>query len=119
MEPFAPGGAEGQCFVERLPADPDFWNENIGIVVTEFFEARGSGKLQGMETGQGKLRTKNRQPGFRVKRVGLPARLGKITRPGADNIAGKRRLIGALFQIFSSKLSAKREAYPPGRQIEK
>src|SRR5947207_15525983 len=119
MEPFASRGAEGQCFAERLPADPDFWNENIGIVVTEFFEARGSGKLQGMETGQRIGRTKNRQPGFRVKRVGLPARLGKITRTGADNIAGKRRLIGALFQSFPSELSAKRETYSAGRQIEK
>ena len=102
-----------------MPADPDFWNENIGIVVTELFEARGGGKLQGMETGQRIGRTKNWQPGFRVKRVGFPARFREITRTDADNITGKHRLIGALFQIFSSELSTKRETHSAGRQIEK
>src|SRR5207248_7077107 len=116
--PFAPAGTQCQLFIERLPAHANFWHEHIAVVVQEFFKARPSGKLEGVEPGYFKIRAENRNPGFSVEGVGFSSPARGRHRGITGDVTLDVQHIWSLLQRFPAKLTTKGETNAPSRQLE-
>jgi len=86
-EAFAPGRADGQLLVKRLPAHADLRYEHIGVIVGEVFKTGGAGKFQRMQARNCILRTENGDGGFGVERVRFSSPADSVDGRIADDIA--------------------------------
>src|SRR5205085_1488567 len=116
--PFAPGRAQRQLRVKRLPTHPNFWHQHVAVVVQEFFEARRRGKLERVEAGELKIRTKDRDPGFAIEVVRFPAAVRGRNWRVAGDIARDVQLVRTLVEMFTAELTTKGQPHTARWQRE-
>src|SRR4030095_2804833 len=109
-EAFAPGGANGERFVKRLPAHAEFRHGNVRVIVFEHFIADCRRKFQGIGARDVVSRAEQWGRSFRVKRPILPARLREGRGRGPDDVAVEEQLVDILSQLLAPELAAESKA---------